>query len=381
MKKQSIVYVNYSPYENSGNMLDFLLENFEYVFMFSVGFHDLGINSQKNKLQVYAKETLVEEKFFYHMPVPKSLVFLLLPLRSIINFFQILSAISYSIKKFKKIDYYLSVNAYTACIGMILKKLRLVTITVFWVWDYYPLNYPNPVVFLMRWIYWQLDKLATFSDQVAYLNNRLIKVRRDAGLVLPNIKPLIVPIATDYCYGLQRKPLPIRLGFLGVLKRSQGLDLLFDNASDIINKFPSINIEIVGSGPDEQYIRTRAKMSPIPCHFYGWLPEAQANEILSKCTIGIAPYLPEESSVAYYGDPGKIKNYLSVCLPIITTNVFDFSEELETSQAGIIIDYNNPQSLIKAIGEITNNYKKYIQNVMILSKRFYYKNIYVKMFN
>ncbi|KKR58568.1 MAG: Glycosyl transferase group 1 [Candidatus Amesbacteria bacterium GW2011_GWA2_47_11b] len=381
MKNKSIVYVNYSPYENSGKMLDFLLENFKYVFMFSIGFHDLGVNNPKNKLLIYIRGKIVEEKPFYHMPVPRSLVFLLLPLRSVLNLFQIFSAISYSTKKYIKIDYFLSVNAFTAWIGLILKKLKLVSTTVFWIWDYYPLKYPDPIVVLMRWLYWQLDKTATFSDCVVYLNNRLVKVRQDAGMILPDKKPLVVPIATNLCRRSERKPLPIRLGFLGVLKKSQGLDLLFDNALDIISKFPSIKIEIVGSGPDEQYFRARAKISPIPCHFHGWLPEDRANKILSKCTIGIAPYLPEERSVAYYGDPGKIKNYLSVCLPVVTTNVFDFSKELETSGAGIIIGYSNPQSLIKAIGEITDNYKKYIECVISLSKCFYYKKLYIKMFN
>ena len=42
MKKfNSIIYVNYSPYENSGKILDYLLENFKYVFLFTLGFHNI----------------------------------------------------------------------------------------------------------------------------------------------------------------------------------------------------------------------------------------------------------------------------------------------------------------------------------------------------
>lgn len=381
MISRSIIYVNYSPYENSGKMLDFLLENFEYVFMFSVGFHDLGINSQKNRLHIYKNGVLLEEKLLYYMHVQRSLVFLLLPIRSILNLIQIFWTILFLNNMYEKINYYLSVNAYSAWIGMILKKLKLVKKTVFWVWDYYPLKYPNLIVVFMRWIYWQLDKIATFSDRVVYLNQRLIKIREDTGLILPKNNQIIVPIATDLCHKAIRKPSPIKLGFLGVLKQSQGLDLLFDNARELKKSFPNIKIEVIGSGPDEKYYQSRAQSSCIPCHFYGWMPEEKANKLLSGCTIGIAPYLPEESNVAYYGDPGKIKNYLSVCLPIITTNVFDFSKKLGLSGAGIIIDYNDPLSLINAIGDITNNYETYINNVVKLSKHFYYKKLYKKMFD
>src|SRR3989344_5745414 len=371
MKNKTIVYVNYSPYENVGKITDFLIENFRYVFVFSIGFHNLGVSNQKNWLLVYSNGVLLEEKPFYHMPVPRSLVFLLLPVRSILNLIQIFWIVLFLNNKYKRMDYYLSVNAYTICIGMILKKFNFVKKVVFWVWDYYPLKHSNSLVILIRWIYWQLDKIATFSDRVIYLNKRLIKIRKDNGLILPKNNRVIIPIGTDLYQGITRKPAKVRLGFLGVLKQDQGLDLLFDNTQELKDSFPNIEIEIIGPGPNEQYFRDRAKSSCVPYTFYGWVPEKKVEQILSRCTIGIAPYSPEESSVAYYGDPGKIKSYLSACLPIITTNVFDFSRELELSGAGIVIDYNNPKSLLKAIRDITDNYKRFTENVVKLNKRFY----------
>jgi hypothetical protein len=57
----SVVYVNYSPYENSGKILDYLLENFEYVFLFSIAFHPLGKKQKTNKISIFKKGKIIKE--------------------------------------------------------------------------------------------------------------------------------------------------------------------------------------------------------------------------------------------------------------------------------------------------------------------------------
>jgi len=56
----SIVYVNYSPYENSGKILDYILENFQYVYLFSIGFHNLVNKRSYNNLTVYKDGKYIE---------------------------------------------------------------------------------------------------------------------------------------------------------------------------------------------------------------------------------------------------------------------------------------------------------------------------------
>src|SRR5689334_1246035 len=139
-KNKSVVYANYTPYENSGHILDFLKENFSDVYLFSIGFHNLGDSVKYNKLTHYHNGRRKNEKNFYYMHVPQSLVFVLYPVRSTMNMLQIIYETYLIYKKRKAVDVFFSVNAFVVWIGMFLKVFGIVKKTVFWVWDYYPVK-------------------------------------------------------------------------------------------------------------------------------------------------------------------------------------------------------------------------------------------------
>jgi glycosyltransferase involved in cell wall biosynthesis len=382
VSKKSIIYINYCPYENSGHILDYLQESFEDVYLFSLGFHTLGGKKRLNKLTIYKGSKVVSEEYLYYMSIPQQLVYFLVPVRSSINALQIVWNCIKLRLKYGKIDVFFSVNAFTTVLGMLMQKLFIVSKNIFWVWDYYPIDHPNPIVKMTRWVYWQMDKLASNSDKVIYLNNRLAKVRIKEGLVSRNVKIIKVPIGMGEQLPIKNKSLKkIRLGFIGVLKSSQGIDMLFDCANDLNKAFgKNIEIDLIGSGPDEDHFKKRAKKSPIKFNIHGLVSETKFKQILYNCTIGIAPYIPEDSNVSRYGDPGKVKRYLEFNLPSIITNVFEFSDDLKRKKAGIVIEYGNADQLVSAIKTIVKDYNRYVNNVIQLHDSYYYKKIYKKMF-
>jgi glycosyltransferase involved in cell wall biosynthesis len=144
--------------------------------------------------------------------------------------------------------------------------------------------------------------------------------------------------------------------------------------------FPDIRLEIIGSGPDEAYFKKRAQKTSLPTRFYGFVPsKTKVAKILAKCTIAIALYLPEKSNVSNYTDNSKIKDYLSLGLPTITTNI-PSAEEVKKERAGIIINYQKPQEFIYAISTIISDYKSFQENALNFSKKYYYKKIYPEIF-
>lgn len=381
MKNKSIIYVNYSPYENSGHIFDYLLENFDRVFLFSIAFHDLKTNGRLNKLSIYENGKLTFNEFLPYLKVPQSMVFLLIPVRSLINILQIFFKIVNITKKYGRIHTYLSVNAFTSVLGILLVKLKFINRSIFWVWDYYPISHPNMVVRIMRWLYWQCDKLATKSTKVAYSNLRLVEVRKIAGVISKKENCTIVPIAMGDSLPIKDKRLTtIKLGFVGVLKKSQGLDMLFDCANILKDDFKNISFEIIGSGPDEFYFKNRAKKLRVPFTFYGLVSDEKLKKILYDCTLGIAPYTPEDSNVSRYGDPSKVKNYLEFNLPAIMTDVFEFSKELTKKKAGIVIKYGDSEGMSTAIQKIISKYNYYVTNVLRLHSDYHYKKVYKKLF-
>lgn len=381
--KKTIVYVNFSPYENAGNILDFLIDGFSNVIVFSFNFHRLGINQKPGALQIFKNGKLITSHPLFQVSFPPPLVFLLLPFSSMVILLQLIWYGTRLKKKYKKIDIYFTVNAYTAWIGNMLRALGLVEKTVFWVWDYYPPLHENKLVSLMLWLYWQFDKVGSKSDRLVFLNKRLQDLRKDIGLLPRETIYPIVPIGTDPIKKTTRKnpnATSVILGFLGVIKKTQGLDLIFDNANQMMKFFPNIRLEIIGSGPDEAYFKKRAQKTSLSIRFYGFVPdEKDIKKILTKCTIATALYLPEKSNVSNYTDNSKIKDYLSFGLPVITTNI-PSAEEVKKKKAGIVVNYNKPQEFIDAISTIISDYKSFHENALNLSKKYYYKKIYPELF-
>jgi glycosyltransferase involved in cell wall biosynthesis len=286
--------------------------------------------------------------------------------------------------KYGKFHYYFTVNAFTAWVGNILKSIGFVNKTIFWVWDYYPPFHQSKTVVLMRSLYWQFDKLATNSDVLIFLNRRITKLRKEIGVLSKKDKHKIIPIGTTNNLVRVARNLKqtskIKLVFLGVVKKSQGLDLVFDNSKELAAAFPNLEVNIIGGGPDLEYFKSRLEKTSLKINFYGYLLDKDVNKILKKSHIGLAPYVPSQENASYYGDPSKIKKYISFDLPVITTNVFEFSKELKRANAGVLIDHNKKKELVSSIHQIINNYKSYRKNARLLNQRYYYKKLYPKMF-
>jgi glycosyltransferase involved in cell wall biosynthesis len=381
-KTKSIIYVNFAPYENAGKILDYIKDQFDLVIIFSFNFHKLTNNNEPSILEVLKNGKLVYKHSLYYLPTPRSLAFILLPIRSVIIFLQLIYH-SYKLKqKYGPIDTYFTVNAFTAWCGIYLKKLGFIKHTIFWVWDYYPPVHSNIIVKIMRKLYWHYDKSATLnSDHVVFLNQRLETLRQKMGLIDKKIKYPIAQIGTDPIKNTKLKKLDrVDLVFLGVVKRSQGLDLFFDSADKLSALYPNISLGIIGSGPDEKYFRQRANNCKIKVKFYGYLANDNViDSIISKSLIGLAMYIHEESNVSYYSDPSKIKRYLSQSVPVITTDVFNFSNDIKENSAGIVIRYNS-NDFILAINKLIKSYSKYQSNSLKLAKRFNFRQQYQKLF-
>ncbi len=378
-RKESIIYVNFAPYDNTGRILDFLLESFNLVILLSFDFHKLNNKHSSNYLKIFLNGKEIDKKKFFKLPTPEALLFISLPFIALIIAIQSVWNIVKLSFKYGKFDIYLSVNAFTAWIGNILRDLNVVDKTIFWVWDYYPPGYPDWRIRLARWAYWRFDKMNTISsNRTIFLNNKLVELRQQIGVLAKSRKYLVVPIGTNPTKTrVNRKNI---IGHFGVLKRFQGLDLLFDNLDSLSDKIPNLKVEIIGSGPDEKYFRQRAKKFPM-VKFYGYIKEDNLiDNIIRHWNVGLAAYIPDTSSPAYWTDPAKIKAYISQGLPVITTSITPFSVEIKKSGAGVIVDYFDPQEFVDGVFTILQSQKKFRNKAYELSKKYYYKDMYPRLF-
>lgn len=380
LKSRSVIYVNFAPYENTGNIRDYLLETHELTAVFIFNFHRLTKLDQPSTLTVYRRGRPIYRTRLFQTPTMPSLAFILLPVRSLVIFAQIIFHTLRLRCKGYMFDDFFTVNAFIAWTGIILKKLGLVRRTLFWVWDYYPPIHKSKMVMFMRWMYWQFDKPATYgSDKTIYLNNKMVDIRKKLGVLRRDTHPVIVPIGTNPIKRTLRHN-PFSFIFLGVMKKSQGLDLWFESLPYLRKLSDAFTLHIVGGGPDEEYFKDRARSAVFPVFFHGYQSNDRVvDTLIGRGGIGIATYVPDPSNVSYWGDPSKIKRYISTGIPVITTDVFEFSGNITRSNSGIVIAYN-PAEFARAVKTIIHNYLYYQSNAEKLSRKHRYEVIYKKMF-
>ncbi len=381
MQKKSIVYVNFSPYDNAGKILDYLISNFVLVIHLSYDHLRLKNGRKSNILTVYENGLVVQRKLLIPLRTPEFFRFPSLPGVALLILTQTLWYSWHYSRRRGKIDYFLSVNAFTAWVGNLLRKTNLVDKTIFWVWDYYPPTYPDWRIRLLRFVYWKFDKPAVrFSDRLAFISHKLISLRKQLGVLGKQNRYPVIPIGTDPIKSPSVKRGKI-IGFLGMLKTSGGLDLLFDNLPTLSRIFPDLKIEIIGSGPEETHFRARARKWNNIVKFWGFIEKSdEVDKIMRRWSVGLATYLPVSYNESYWTDPSKIKAYVSQSVPVVTTDVPYLAREIQKFKAGIVIEYNNSQQFIKAIDTLLRQKIRYSEQALRLAKQYEYRKIYKKFF-
>lgn len=376
IRGSSMVYVNFSPYDNAGRILDYLKKTFPTLIHFSYDHLRLQKGRRTNILTIYRNAKPVLTKKLIPLRTPELLRFISLPAVALLILFQTYYHCRKAKKMYGPIEWYLTVNAYTAWVGNVLKSLGVVKKTIFWVWDYFPSGFPDWRIRLLRWVYWKFDRPAiTSSSIVACISKKLIRIRNISSY-------RIIPIGTNPITKLHQNTKRLIVGLMGMLKTSQGIDFIADTMPELIRRYKNVTVEFIGSGPEELYFKHRMKRYHDHVRWYGYVTsEKEIDRIMRRWSIGLAPYNPTKSNESYWTDPSKIKAYISQGVPVITTNVPSFAKEVEQSGAGIIIRYGNTEAFLAAVQMIRSNQSTYRRNALKLAKQYSYQTLYPSFFS
>lgn len=80
--------------------------------------------------------------------------------------------------------------------------------------------------------------------------------------------------------------------------------------------------------------------------------------ITSKAYIGIVTYAPNTLNTVYCA-PNKIFEYAAFSIPIIANDIPGLRYPILEFKSGIIVDENNPETIVSAISKIEQNYEEY----------------------
>lgn len=365
MKYKSIYFVTTESIKNLGNFRNYLIENTKYL----VTFHfPHGYLLKPSYIEIFEKGKMVYRKEFYRFKWNVNIIKLLL---YYIYF-------NYTLFRFVKRGSFVIVENPIFCILNVIPSLVKKTKFVFWVGDYFPSHTR------LMWFY---NKIADFYNRtlkyVIYISPPIEKIygskfgERDLGNkfrkqislgIIKRFKEINKTIGYNKV---------ITLGFIGVIREQQGLDLVFKYLS---KSQSNCRLEVVGDGYKLQFYKDMANKLGIlnKVTFYGFVPNADS--IIRKWDIGLALYENRKDNVSWYCEPTKIKEYLSYSLPVIATKTTYFYKELAKYSAGCVVG-ENTESLGKAILKIKENYNTYLRGAIKTVNKYNYEAWYNKRFS
>lgn len=283
-----------------------------------------------------------------------------------------------------KIDLFIGVDATNTLVGLILKKMGLVKVVVFYTIDYVPKRFEHP---LLNRIYHFLDQLAVkHSDVVWNLSDIMVSEREKQGISPQyRTKQIVVPVGTENTV----KQLPFnqikryQVAHMGHLLQKQGVQLLIQAIPLIVKKIPQFHAEIIGGGEYEPTLKALATQLQVSKYltFHGFIKShTQLESLLSYCAIGIAPYVDSPDNYVRYTDPGKVKAYLAAGLPVIVTTVPSIASKIEQSKCGLAVK-DTPAAIAKSVITLLGDtmlLRKFRGNAKNMAKEFAWDKIFTQ---
>jgi len=244
------------------------------------------------------------------------------------------------LRRRQQVELFVGIGALNAFSGVLAKRRGYVKRTVYYVIDYTPKRFANP---LMNAIYHWIDRYCVrHVDYVWNLSERMAEVRRAQGL--DEARNMIVPVGVklDATREVERSKVDrFRLVVMSHLTVSKGVQLAVEAMPEIAQAEPRARLEIIGTGPYEGELKSLA--APLVekglVSFSGAKSHEELFDYLPSCGIALATYVQDKDSISYYADPTKPKEYLACGLPVVITRLPWTAELIHERQMGLAIDY------------------------------------------
>lgn len=240
-------------------------------------------------------------------------------------------------------DLYVGGDNLLALPGLYLRSRGRVRNVVLYSIDFSPQRFKNPV---MNKIYHGVDAFVSRRVDTIWNVSGAIERARDKRDGRGSSAPQIVVPVGAHVARITRKPLAqasqAQIAFMGVLLEKQGVQLAIEALPLIQAKVPTATLLILGDGPYANHLKSLALAYGVQnsVQFTGFIEShKEIEDRLANSAVGLAPYVPDETSFTRFADPGKLKNYLACGLPIILTDVPEFAQTIVSRGAGTIVPY------------------------------------------
>lgn len=352
----------YSSLQSTGNAEKYFAAHTKKLVVFVL---TSRYDPDGNLLRIYKKGTLTQEK---KIRMYTTNIFLY-------YFLWYVNYLSIILRYFTKKEKIIVISWHPiSFFGMFFQKMMRHIDFVFWNGDYFP-----PVK-LSLVLYEKLKKHYNSKVKYAIYQSDLINEKMNDSVLHTRFRKTlpwgIIP------KNIKRAPNPQKftLLFVGVVRESQGLEFLFE----FLKNHREYSLKVLGVCTPELYKKynTIIKKNKIKDQIYfpnRFVSDKELEEESKTCQVGIAVYDMDWRNATYYTDPGKVKTYASLGLPIIMTDVSSVVPYIKKFGCGRVIK-KKYHELEDALLDMKKNYKKYLAGLGKFNKYFYYETYYKKHF-
>ena len=257
--------------------------------------------------------------------------------------------------------------------GMSIQKLWKNIKFVYWVGDYFPGN--NTIIILFEKLKKFYHDRVTYSCYASDIINRIMNGKVLESNIRKTVMLGVKPKAITRTYSDDFSIL-----FVGLIKESQGLGFFYD----FLKQNKEFKLKVIGVCEEKLYAKYMGIIRRLNIGDQVYFPnkffsDEELTEISRQCQIGIALYDADKSNATYYTDPGKVKTYTELGLPVIMSNIPSIAPYILKFSAGEIVE-RNQSSLNAALRKIKKNYPKYVKGVEKFNRYFYSEDYYRERF-
>jgi len=146
--------------------------------------------------------------------------------------------------------------------------------------------------------------------------------------------------------------------FVGCLRKDKGAHILIRSFSEVLQRYESTRLWIVGDGPDMKSLKQMSADLGIKdkIRFFGQVDLDDIPNLLSQATIFIFPSIATSDSIE--GTPTSILEAMASGLPIIASNIGGIPDVIANDVNGQLVEQNNSKELSEAIFNFIENPQK-----------------------
>ena len=382
MKPVSVLFIYTKVIQKSDYLLDFLRR--ESGLLAEVAMYKTGNNDDKPECTVYIDGQLKDH--FYPVSISQFLVKSYYggarnPLYFLYYLDHLIVMLHVILRIRKRFDLFLGIGFYYCFWGVLFRIFHLVKRTIYYRADYFERDTTHFYADIISRIFLLVDRFILSRADAVWNLTRRMRDKSQCGCKSDVcrhriLKPIGMVVYKEF---FQSKVFDgIHLLYMGQIELSKGLDLVVEAIAGLTDEFPGIRLHVVGAGPeaDVENVKTRIAEKRIERHvvFHGPLKKGPAlDKILKQCDLGVALYKPLNFKYfTWYTEPGKIKEYFSYGLPVITTSIAEIADEIEKWKIGIVTDYSVEalQNAFLFFARDRGNLKTYVENVLLFANAY-----------